>query len=512
MECKEVCKRGCGCLLLTLGFSWRTVFSTVLTCLSVPYLRISLHLSDFHIVLFFSGVAFLRIMGSCLGSCYRPSQACRPYFLFSQMLPMLICFGIRVGSSIGFSTIPFWMDVKDDALRWTILGVATLLYGLMGFSMEFSGRLGLNLEDPTLLKHMEMREKPKFVGLSLGFLVVLLLFWIQTNLLGNLHIIVGLVGGVILISVSSIFLALCLLRGTDDPYKSEAELPHTATCCDELASELEKIWECLDVKAGVVFSLYLVFRMISYSLLILAFDWYARHESDSSESSTNFYDVNGASVGLAQMFLVPIVFLLGFPFVKDFLSKYIHEFTFDWLISLVGIGTFLSLFLCFIYFQQSLFYFAFLSIGITICLLPLKPDLVEYLVSSFPLRKSVSDRTVSTVDEIRLIYRNFFRLLDLAGTLLGSVVSSIIIEFSGYPLFLRVVTFSMGFVFVALCSLPLLKPCKSCNETNSLTHATKDDPTKNEAEDHDEYEARPYLFEAGTEPKVIFKRTVTKFV
>ena len=481
----------------------------------MPYLRISLHLSDFHITLFFLGVALLRIVGNCLGSCYRPSQACCPYVLFSFTLPIWMCLGIAVGSSIGFSTIPFWMDVKDDALRWTILGVATLLYGLIGFSMEFGLPLSFKLEDPRLAEYSGMRERVKFASLSLGFLGVLLVFWIPTTLLDNIHIIVGLVGGIAFIQMGSMFVGW-ELRSKNFFCKPSSPTPLKLTWCEEMARVRDIIREnpeVRDVRVSALSLIYLVFRTISHSLLIFAFDWYARYESDSSGSSTNFYDANGASVGFAQMLLGPIVFLLIFPSVRDFLSKYIHKFTFDWLISLVCIGTFLLSFFGFIYFQQSLFSFAFRSIGITICLLPLKFDLVEYLMSGFPPKPfMLFDRTVSIVDEIRDMYQEFFERLDLVGTLLGSVGSSIIIEFSGYPLFLRVVTFSMSFVFVALCSLPLLNLCKSCNKTNSLTHTTENDPPKGETENHDEYKARPYLFEASTEPKVIFKRTVTKFV
>jgi hypothetical protein len=267
--------------------------------------------------------------------------------------------------------------------------------------------------------------------------------------------------------------------------------------------------EVINVKAGALSLIYLVFRTISHSLLTFAFDWYAQHGANSSESPTNVYDVNGASVGLAQMFLVPIVFLLVFPFVKVFLSNWINPFTFSWLASLLGIGTFLSLFFCFIYSQQNLFYFAFFSIGIAICLLSLKLDLVEYLMSNLP-RKYVMPFTVSIFDEIREIYLGFFGLLDFAGTLLGSVGSSIIIEFFDYPVFLHVVTFSMCFVFVGLCSLPLLKYCNSCNQNNSSGDAIEKAPAK--SKDDDKCEAKPYFYRTYAEPRVMFKRIVTKFV
>jgi hypothetical protein len=104
------------------------------------------------------------------------------------------------------------MDVEDDALRWIILGVATLLYGLMGFSMEFVLLLVPKFEDPRLGEYTVRREVVMFVSLSLAFLEVLLVFWIPTNLLDNVHIIAGLVGGITLIQIGFISVGWYLLK------------------------------------------------------------------------------------------------------------------------------------------------------------------------------------------------------------------------------------------------------------------------------------------------------------
>ena len=479
-------------------------------CIAVPYLRIILHASYFHIAMFFLGESLFRIAGYFFVRVYELTK-CRPSTTCSYMIVVMGCLCIAVGSSIGFSTIPFWMDVKDDTLRWAMIGMATLLYGLTRSSMEVSLRLSRLFEEMKPLEFAgKMQEKLTFVALSFGFLEVLLVFWIPTNVLDNIHIIMGLVGGVMLIQMASIFLVRCLLKGTDDPYKSGTWPPHTATCCGELASKLEDLQESLDVKAGVVLPPHLVFRMISHSLLIFAFDWYARHELDSSESSTNFYDINGASVGLAQMLLVPIVFLLVFPFVKDFLSKRHHVLISKWLISLLGIGTFLSSFFGFIYFQRNLFYFAFLSIGITICLLPLRFDSIEYLISGLSDEEPSEDD-----DEPRRAYRSLFELLDLVGTLLGSVISSIILEFPGYPIFLQTIAFSMGFVFIVLGSFPLFKICKSCTRAPSyvpIKVSFKDTNKTSKIRSNSNRDTPRSTQDTGTGQRVVFKRIVKQYV
>jgi hypothetical protein len=267
--------------------------------------------------------------------------------------------------------------------------------------------------------------------------------------------------------------------------------------------------QSLDVEAGVISLFFLVFRMVSYSLLIFAIDWYAQYGSNSPELPTNFYDMNSASLGFANMLLVPAVFLLFFPFVRIALSTCIDRFAFDWLTGLLGIGTFLALFLCFLYFQRSLFNFAFLSIGLIICLLPLQFDLMKYLASAFAQPGS------KLLDGDHKPYRRLFELLDLAGTLLGSVVSSLILEYcGGYPILLRVATFLMGFVFVALCSLPIFGFCESRKKTNLVANQTTKDHhgSKNNRGGYNAFEAKLYLYGTGTKPKVIFKRTVTKFV
>ena len=507
MECNEACKRGCRYLLWTLGFSWQTGFSTILMCIAVPYLRIILHVSYFHIAMFFLGESLFRIAGYCLVRVHEFTECCPSTPCFHMVL-VFIWLSIAVCSSFVFSIISCFIDVNDNNLRPTIVGVATLLYGLMRFSMEVSLCLSRPFQKIWSESEAQIWEKLSFIGPIFGFIEVLLIFGIPTNLLDNVHIIVGLVSGVMFIQMAFIFLAWCLLKKTDSLCESEVKFPYTATCCGDLAYELGEIWKCLNVKAGALSFIYLVFRMISHSLLIFAFDWYARHESDSSESSINFYDINGASMGLAQMLLVPTVFSLIFPFVKVFLSRCIHKFIFSWLTSLLGIGTFLSLFLCFIYFQKSLFYFAFLSIGITIFLLPLKFDLLEHFAPIFGSWSLLPSDYVNPH-----AYRRLFELLDLIGTLLGSVVSSIIIEFSGYPLFLHVATFSMGFVFILLCSLPLFKSCKSYDRIFPVAYysAKRVSFGAESADGCCEYAAKPYLHETGVEPRVIFKRIATKF-
>jgi hypothetical protein len=511
---KEICKNGYLYVLWSVGLSWHTGLSTTLICLAVPYLRLILRASYVHIIWFFLGESCFRIAGYSLSRIYVLAKS-QPLAPCTRMILVIFCLVTAVGSSMGFSTIPLWLNVKDDSLRPTIISMATLFYGLTRFSIELGLRLNRKLEG-TARYELELKtlEKLSLVGLALGFLEALLLFWIPTNLLDNLPLIVGLAGGVALIQMILMFVAWRLRWSKVELYQPKVMLRYEYSFCPEMASRIRTIWTHLDVMVGIASLLFLVFRMVSYSILIFAIDWYAQHESNSPALSTNFYDINGAFTGLARVLLVPIVFFLVFPFVKNAISNYIHEDTFSWyvytlswLISLLCIGTFLSLFLCFLYFQQSLFDFAFLSIGLIISLFPLKQDLIEYFVgrSSDLFGK---DHGV----EARDTYRRLFELLDLMGTLLGSVISSIILECYGYAILLPVVAFSMGFVFVALCSLSLFKLRESCNKTSSLVYQVKKHSFRNGHRGDTEYRARPYLNGIGAEPKVIFKRTVPKFV
>jgi hypothetical protein len=516
MPCYLDCRKVGRYLLWTFGSSWRTAFLTTSLCLTVPYLRVTLKAPYFQIFLFFLVVSFFRILGYCSERCYE-STRCRPSRLISRMMLMLVCLGITVGSSFGFFGITSFLDVKNGASRQIIILMATLFYGLMGFSIEFGLQLGHKLENITSVKLLGdgLEEIVTFVGLALGFLEALLLFWIPINILDNLHLIMGLVGGIALIQMVAMFVSWWMHEGTAGLCEQTRRSHYAYACCEEMAHWLETVLLNLDVHACVISLLHLVFQAISSSLLIFAIDWHAQHESNSLGLSTNSYDTNDAFLSLSHMLLVPTVFLLVFPFVRNALSNCIHRFTFGWLIGLLGIGTFLSLFLCLLYLQQNLFNYAFLSIGITACLSPHTFDLVNYL-GSVPIPRYDFFRYVWLPPSFELLEKEhyafwrLFELLDLTGTSLGSIGSSLILEYYGYSAFLRVVTFSMGFVFVALCSLSLFKLRISCNETNQTT---KDQHgSENNKDSPNEFEAKPYLYEIGTEPKVIFKRTVTKFV
>ena len=427
--------------LMLLGCSWNNILPTLFTGLLVPYLRTVLHASYYHVALVLICMSFSSSVACLLRS---HTLKFDPSFNYNFLFLVIGSTGLMIGASMLLSSIRFWWDVEDNGKMAVTIGVITLLCGMT----EFSRKLCEFLIHSIYLKYDSNRNLVDIWNQVLGMVIGGAILWVPINSLEDIHIPFAFANAINLLFVA--FAVLVLIRArinsSDSKNKETSDKTSTqkVTSNEELLSLIKRTsspWNCFLSFSLLVFSMSKIF----FNFLTDCYVWRRKSTSENPEIDA-YYMRDAIHVFTYALALGVVVYLIFHFSVARQQAKSIAS-SFALFLGAPFMGIMVAAFFL-LEFMTSIpaFTSAFILLGISklydslmeVLEKKLKSNMVRF--STPPETKDSTETLSGNSSASEFFIQHYSRFLELVGSCIGILVSSMVLELLNYSILLMIHT------------------------------------------------------------------------